>query len=339
MNMVIYRSHSWTNFGVGSVRELVWESMAQSDNHAYVNVEIDAIGDMNEIGVVSNPCLFKGYTQVHKNVTHIGSGNATECANVVKSVLWKHHTSEDETDLRHVCHYDRLDNEIDVNLDSDAAADSLLQFNNEGLFENIMDSIHAEDAEMEVVRIEGETEEELMRYVEEQTSDSDSLLGSKSMSSSPSSFTLDNANETPHRVPCPLNNVKLHLPLSEEFYAMSVYYYAFDCVRTLGPVNVSWPTPTVLELERAVSEFCSFGDWEYIEENWIGKHENTFASQMPVRCFESTYLVTLLRYAFGFSDNFNGINYAPEVDGVTAVEWPIGFLLTHIAVDHPSLSH
>jgi hypothetical protein len=41
---------------------------------------------------------------------------------------------------------------------------------------------------------------------------------------------------------CPISGVQ-HPPVSDmRFYAMSVYYYAFDCIRALGPVSIdaSW---------------------------------------------------------------------------------------------------
>ena len=240
--MIIYcRSHSWTNFGVSSIRELVWDSLAHMEQYTHMGVEleIDSDGESKQVQVqvVTNPCLFKSYTEVYNGLTHIGSGNATECSGVVKSILWKHHSSEDESDLRHVCHYEQLDSEGG----GGGGGEAVLQFNNEGVFENIIDSIHVEDGEMEVVHLEGEGDvdgekENAGIEIHDSISSSDTV-------------EVPVPDTTPHRVPCPLNNIQLHLPLAEEFYAMSVYYFAFDCVRTLGPVDLpSWPTPSVLEL-------------------------------------------------------------------------------------------
>lgn len=39
--------------------------------------------------------------------------------------------------------------------------------------------------------------------------------------------------------PCPLNDVLLPHPVEGEFYAMSLYYYAFDCLNMLGPEELS----------------------------------------------------------------------------------------------------
>lgn len=93
------------------------------------------------------------------------------------------------------------------------------------------------------------------------------------------------------------------------------------------------PTPSIAEIDAAVHSFCEEHHWDDISSKF-GQHEYTTNNQIALRCFESLYLVTVLKHAFGFPGSFRGINYAPGLNtgGFSAVDWPLGYLLTQMAV-------
>ena len=91
------------------------------------------------------------------------------------------------------------------------------------------------------------------------------------------------------------------------------------------------PSPTIADLESAAHSFCESFDWDYVDSNFMDKHNFTSNNQMNRRCFQGLYLITLLKQAFGFHDAYNGINFAPnEGSNVAAVDWPLGFILLHL---------
>lgn len=136
------------------------------------------------------------------------------------------------------------------------------------------------------------------------------------------------------RVACSLNHVSLpHTPVQYEYYAMSAYFFAFDCIRELGTVDLpNWPTPSIGELDHAIHAFCEEHHWDDVSAK-VGQHRYTTHNQIVVRCFESLYLINVLKHAFGFPDSFRGVNFAPGLNsgGFSAVDWPLGYFLTTIA--------
>lgn len=54
---------------------------------------------------------------------------------------------------------------------------------------------------------------------------------------------------------------------------------------------------------------------------------------LPDRCFESVYMVTLLRDGFGFEMESRDITFTFLVDG-SEVEWTLGMAISHFAEDH-----
>jgi len=136
--------------------------------------------------------------------------------------------------------------------------------------------------------------------------------------------------------PCAVDRIE-HPPVSgRQFYAMSVYYYALDCVRTLGPEPLPhWPTPTLAELEAAVLKFCAL-PWADVEHAYYNSkpHSFTYPAQLPYRCLEALYIVTLLDKGFGFDRHARDITLALEVGG-KEVEWTLGFVLADATFSIP----
>ena len=58
--------------------------------------------------------------------------------------------------------------------------------------------------------------------------------------------------------PCWVDEVAHPAVADIDFYAMSVYFYAFDCIRQLGSDSLDhWPNPSLAELEAATINFCA----------------------------------------------------------------------------------
>jgi Golgi apyrase len=130
--------------------------------------------------------------------------------------------------------------------------------------------------------------------------------------------------------PCYLAEVE-HPPLKGKFYAMSVYFYALDAVQQLGSVELEhWPTPSLYELKQAVHSFCAT-DWDHAQ-SWLNRaHRYTQDRNVPNRCVESMYLVTLLEHAFGYDEHSRNITFALNIEG-REVEWTLGFVLANVGV-------
>ncbi len=125
-----------------------------------------------------------------------------------------------------------------------------------------------------------------------------------------------------------------HPPVRGKFFAMSLYFFTLDSLRVLSEphheahmaLNLSWPRPSLEELHNALYGLCSrnwYGDLYEIQHN---SHQYTRAEVLPHRCFESVYMVTLLRDGFGFDPSARDITFTFLVDG-SEVEWSLGMAL------------
>jgi len=129
--------------------------------------------------------------------------------------------------------------------------------------------------------------------------------------------------------PCSVDDIK-HPEIKGQFYGMSVYFYALDCIRQLGPETLhNWPKPTINELETAAHKFCET-EWSIVETTMIpSPHKYTRDDQIVNRCLEGLYLVTLLEHGFGFDGDARDITLALEIEG-HEVEWTLGFALAEV---------
>eukprot|EP01038_Epipyxis_sp_PR26KG_P009285 gene9285-12511_t len=137
--------------------------------------------------------------------------------------------------------------------------------------------------------------------------------------------------------PCPIDNI-IHPSVKHHvFYAMSVYFFALDCIRELGPARLRfWPNPTLQEIEDATNQFCSM-NWSQVESNQLS-HKYTGPSQLAIRCLEGAYIGTILEKGFGFNRYRRDITFALEVEG-SEVEWTLGFALAEINFDEIAHLH
>ena len=134
----------------------------------------------------------------------------------------------------------------------------------------------------------------------------------------------------PPRLGCPMGGFpSLPSVRGVRFVAMSVYFFALDCLRELGPhavrqvaqqhaktdgdgagteeaaaaahvaLEAHWPSPSLEVIRAATRAFCSM-EWNYIETELRGLHKWTWDHQMPHRCFEVVAINTLLRDGWGF---------------------------------------
>ena len=73
------------------------------------------------------------------------------------------------------------------------------------------------------------------------------------------------------------------------------------------------PNPTIREMKIAAHQFCSF-HWEALKEDFdSNKHAYTRTFQLPQRCVEALYMVTLLERGFGLDEDYKGVTIALEV--------------------------
>eukprot|EP00551_Chaetoceros_affinis_P007341 CAMPEP_0203676228 /NCGR_PEP_ID=MMETSP0090-20130426/23926_1 /ASSEMBLY_ACC=CAM_ASM_001088 /TAXON_ID=426623 /ORGANISM="Chaetoceros affinis, Strain CCMP159" /LENGTH=712 /DNA_ID=CAMNT_0050542717 /DNA_START=348 /DNA_END=2486 /DNA_ORIENTATION=- len=125
-----------------------------------------------------------------------------------------------------------------------------------------------------------------------------------------------------------------HPPISGEFYAMSLFFFVMDCVRTYTKDETllrTWPKPSIHELSNAVESFCS-KHWlhDIIDKHGDNAHMYTRREILSERCFESVYIIALLRDGFGFSAHSRDITYSFLVDG-SEVEWSLGMAISLFA--------
>lgn len=154
-----------------------------------------------------------------------------------------------------------------------------------------------------------------------------------------------------------------HPPIRGHFFAMSLFFFTLDCLRELSGhenLNDTWPTPKIADLTEALDMLCS-RDWNDVSFVYVGQifnlfyyfidshsfisyqqdlsqipgktHEFTRPAVLPYRCFESVYMVTLLRDGFGFKPESKDITFTFLVDG-NEVEWSMGMAISHFAEDH-----
>ncbi|CAB9520410.1 Nucleoside-diphosphatase mig-23 [Seminavis robusta] len=120
-----------------------------------------------------------------------------------------------------------------------------------------------------------------------------------------------------------------HPTVRGRFFAMSLYFFTLDSLRVLSShddLDTAWPQPSINELTDALEGLCSRawqGDLEEIQHN---AHQFTRAEVLPHRCFESCYMVSLLRDGFGFHPESRDITFTFLVDG-SEVEWSLGMSL------------
>jgi golgi apyrase len=124
-----------------------------------------------------------------------------------------------------------------------------------------------------------------------------------------------------------------HPPIRGKFLAMSLYYFSLDSLRVFSKpdeeahraLNLSWPNPSIQELEDALDGLCS-RDWHSDMALQEGAHTFTRAEVLPHRCIETVYMVTLLKDGFGFHPTSRDITFAFLVDD-NEVEWTLGMAL------------
>jgi hypothetical protein len=143
----------------------------------------------------------------------------------------------------------------------------------------------------------------------------------------------DADNNNTHKLGKHVGGVQ-HPPVRGKFFAMSLYFFTLDSLRTLShpdqeawaALNLSWPTPSIAELYNALDGLCSRSWQGDLEEIQHEAHAYTRPEVLPHRCLESVYMVTLLRDGFGFAPESRDITFTFLVDG-SEVEWSLGMAL------------
>jgi golgi apyrase len=136
-----------------------------------------------------------------------------------------------------------------------------------------------------------------------------------------------------------------HPPIRGKFLAMSLYFFSLDSLRVFSKpneeahraLNLSWPNPSIQELEDALDGLCS-RDWHTDMALQEGAHSFTRAEVLPHRCLETVYMVTLLKDGFGFHPTSRDITFTFLVDD-NEVEWTLGMALAMNAEERYEAKH
>ncbi|GAB5358048.1 hypothetical protein AAMO2058_000425500 [Amorphochlora amoebiformis] len=124
-----------------------------------------------------------------------------------------------------------------------------------------------------------------------------------------------------------------------EFLAISLYFYAMDCLRhvsillskkeDLSPAKLTqlrsftsaWPSPSIKEIEAAGEVFCS----QTYTKATKWEHKETPKDDLDGRCFEVNYIAALLR-AYDVSEDAHLVSFVKDAKG-SEVEWTLGVFL------------
>ena len=318
--------HSWLGFGVERMREKVLDRVIEKHlSQRPTELELSPDGESSESTLLSeivNPCSFVGHDEIHafqgRNFTMRGSGDGANCVRYIKSVMWN---EKDKKERR--CGKDLHD----LNLDKDKRS----YRPGEGRFRAAVSR--------EVKKLMSLIQDKLQGSNVEDSTMQEEL---SSLSAELASLGVN---------VCPLDTI-VPPKLTGHFYAMSVYFYAIDCIRHYGHFKIfaSWPTPKLDDIEKAALSFCN-SNWDTVRSGntflaicalysklnlsklliyrIVEKHKYTRDWQLQNRCFEGLYISTLLEHGFGIDGSQKMVTLALEVEGVE-VEWTLGFALAEL---------
>jgi len=160
--------------------------------------------------------------------------------------------------------------------------------------------------------------------------------------------------------PCFFNNVsKPSSSVCGDFVAISLYFFAMDCLRSFAagvrnftsadvapdekegresakyrPLNETetqvmdsfihhWPRPSIREIAAVADVFCA-NNWENVA-TWY--HDETPDMQSwSGRCFEVNYIATLLKDGYGLAEDSHSVTFVKDVKG-SEIEWTLGAFL------------
>ncbi|GMI04710.1 hypothetical protein TrRE_jg4409 [Triparma retinervis] len=119
-----------------------------------------------------------------------------------------------------------------------------------------------------------------------------------------------------------------HPKIRGRFIAMSLYFFALDCLRVVGgdrQLAEGWPRPTMNEVLKATEGFCGM-DWGELEPQKSTIHQWTRDWGLEHRCFEAVYIATVLRDAYGFEEDGRRVQFRFDIGG-EEVEWTRGMVM------------
>ena len=119
-----------------------------------------------------------------------------------------------------------------------------------------------------------------------------------------------------------------HPKIRGRFIAMSLYFFALDCLRVVGgdkSLAEGWPRPTMNEVLHATEGFCAM-EWSELEPKKSTIHKFTRDWGLEHRCFEAVYIATFLRDAYGFEEDGRRVQFRFDIGG-EEVEWTRGMVM------------
>ena len=125
-------------------------------------------------------------------------------------------------------------------------------------------------------------------------------------------------------------------------FASSVFFYAADCIRALSgseDLQAAWPRPSLGELQRATTDFCS-RHWAQLPKTMKqGGHKHTPMTKLKNRCFQANYVAALLGpNGLRLSSSARNVTFGARMNGEPA-EWPLGALLSELRRLQPAPKH
>ncbi|CAM9200016.1 unnamed protein product [Phaeothamnion confervicola] len=241
---------------------------------------------------VPNPCSFKNHREGWMGRQLVGTGDAARCTAAIRAVMWPAHSASGP-------HADSCGIAVEARTagsSSSGAGDSGSSGHSHG--------VPATAASFDFA----------------------SMVAAARAALWPSTLPPS----SPARRPCPIDGVRMPA-LRGDFFAMSAFFFAMDCVRELGPYDLNrvWPQPSVTEIRAAVAGFCAM-DWASLGAPPLLTAHRFTAEGLEYRCVEAAYMATLLGDGYGFPADSRNITFALEAAGME-VEWTLGYTLAEVA--------
>ena len=242
-------SYSWLRYGAEMMRERllrhIYEAHINSDMLIQNQIK-ESTSNKNSMhdnststddGIIRlpNPCAFENYVDTYiDNILFIGTGDSKECIQLIERVVWAAAAAVSDSS--------NSDTTTSSSDSSGTAADGELitdEITGDGRIQTIdtTTATHTTARTSTTTSVEDVNMEENM----ESTDDADEVLidvveeeDNMNNQETTTTTTIPSVWGCSHG-PCAIDDIYHPSVQGHKFYAMSVYYYALDCVRQLGP--------------------------------------------------------------------------------------------------------
>lgn len=238
-------SYSWLRYGAEMMRERllrhIYEAHINSDMLIQNQIK-ESTSNKNSMhdnststddGIIRlpNPCAFENYVDTYiDNILFIGTGDSKECIQLIERVVWAAAAVSDSSNSDTTSSSDSSGTAADGELITD-------EITGDGRIQTIdtTTTTHTTATTSTTTVVDDVNTEENM----ESTDDNDEVIidvveEEDNMNNQETTTTIPSVWGCSHG-PCAIDDIYHPSVQGHKFYAMSVYYYALDCVRQLGP--------------------------------------------------------------------------------------------------------